>query len=127
MKTASPKFNDDARYLAWIKQNIGDIRWETCGPNGSLRHMAGSTGRATNGEPLCQRCDEAAPLMAKAFPELRAIRGTFKQDGGLDPFYHCWCVDSKGGIVDPTGIQFDYMKPGAHRLGSYEPYCRQGV
>lgn len=120
---AVPIFNDDPRYLDWIKKHVGDIRWEDITVDGHVvgKCMEGETGWASDGEPLCQRCDLVAPMMAKAFPELRPVWGHFMHPIATvgEYMYHHWLVDAEGRIVDPTGVQFDDHCIGMHRTGVY--------
>lgn len=120
-------FNDDPRYLAWIRENIGNAGWEfkLCERKGRyferwvIRTRDDSGEVIPNkrvsdefmgaGEALFERCDVAVVLMERAFPELAAVRGYFRDSEQHKEswMYHCWLVDSEGRKVDPTGRQFD--------------------
>ena len=51
------------------------------------------------------QCYETAQSMAKAFPELRVVYGTYEcYTWGSRS--HFWCVDSEFHVVDPTETQF---------------------
>lgn len=50
-------------------------------------------------------CLEWSGLMAQVFPELKLAEGSVLADD--DRFWHFWCIDPDGEIVDPTACQFD--------------------
>jgi hypothetical protein len=119
------RFNDDPRYLEWIREVIGDCHFEEFSPpdkpNDKFLHIVGYTSHTIDGEPLIQRCETAAPMMAKVFPELKAVRGYYYPTWSDRPHFHCWCVDATGAIVDPTGRQFDMLHGvDSYRAGKYE-------
>jgi hypothetical protein len=86
--------------------------------------MAGAIGHSTDGEPLIQRCDVAAPMMAAVFPELKIVVGSYKSDFTHNSLmYHVWCETLHGDIVDPTGRQFDAFEGpiDSYKRGTYIP------
>lgn len=113
-------FNDDPRYTKWIQLVVGDCRWVQTAKG--FWRMAGCVTQV-EGEPLMQRCDAAAPMMAKAFPELTVVHGEYRSERTKGYWmYHVWCVDTKGRIVDPTGRQFDNLTGpiDSYRAGEYD-------
>jgi len=52
------------------------------------------------------KCAEVTEAMAKAFPELRRVRGHYLGAGMREPWPHWWLVDCSGAIVDPTAAQW---------------------
>lgn len=106
------------RYKRWILQWVGDVRWEKT--LFGHWHIVGCK-TEVDGEPIIQRCDAAAPMMAKAFPELKVVRGDYRGPTTQGYWmYHVWCVDKRGNIVDPTGRQFDERgKPDSYMRGQY--------
>jgi len=96
------------KYTQWILDIVGDCRWEQT-PTGLWRIAGANTLAHVNGEPLIQRCDVAAPLMAKAFPELIIVYGSYRHPVSTVGhwMYHVWCTTPEGTVVDPTGRQFD--------------------
>jgi hypothetical protein len=59
------------------------------------------------------RCEGATLLMAAAFPELRRVRGHYRDPNGW-LYAHWWMVAPDGAVVDPTAAQF-------LAGGTYEP------
>ena len=84
-----------------------------------IKSIKGYTGTTSDGEPLIQRCDQASPLMAISFPELKVIYGEYQIANSNDWVYHVWCVTPEGKIVDPTGRQFDRESPDSYKSGLY--------
>lgn len=113
-------FSTDERYSKWILQTIGDIYWGRT-MNGHFV-MRGTKGRTADDEPLSQRCDVAAPMLAAAFPEeLTVVHGAYRSETTKGWWmYHAWCVDKNGLIVDPTGRQFDaFGQTDSYKKGEY--------
>lgn len=78
------------KYNRWIKQNM-------------------------RGRPVARVCAEATPVMLRAFPELRRVRGHYVCPMGRR-YPHWWCETSAGHVVDPTADQFPSLG-----YGEYEP------
>jgi hypothetical protein len=119
-----PKFNDNPKYLEWIREVIGDCHYEEFSPSNKpdvkMLRVVGYISKTLDGEPLIQRCETAAPMMAAAFPELKAVRGFYTPTWSDREHFHCWCVDAEGAIVDPTGRQFDRLYGiDSYREGTY--------
>lgn len=91
-------------YQRWIDLVVGKCYWRQVKSGWMLR---GHTGKADDGEPLVQRCETAAPMMARAFPELTHCVGTYTSSSTRGtPMYHHWLVTFDGEIIDPTHAQF---------------------
>lgn len=105
-------------YQKWILEVVGDVRWEA-NSKGFMRMVGSKT--ELQGEPLIQRCDLAAPLMAKAFPELKVIAGSYRSKTTHNWWmFHVWCIESNGNIIDPTGRQFDdWTGDDSYKQGEY--------
>jgi len=59
------------------------------------------------------KCQGASEEMAKAFPELRQVRGFCYVNHW--PEQHWWCETEDGEVIDPTASQFD-------KISRYEEY-----
>lgn len=68
------------------------------------RWIARYLARFTRPEATLGRCHEAAHELARAFPELRVVRGHVHCGWGKRG--HWWTVTPDGEIVDPTAAQF---------------------
>lgn len=91
-KTMPDKINDGGaafpteKYDKWIEQNVYSPKYQ---------------------------CTYWTEEMAKAFPELRRVRGYYVEGNGSST-PHWWMVDPMGNVVDPTVAQF-------RNYGVYEP------